>query len=564
MMGMLELVPKIREVWLTRRDEIMLSAGQVESALRQTVEGAKGNELGESAMTAAYKELALRFDDEHGGFSHAPKFPTPHTLLFLLRYWKRTASEDALKMVEKTLRQMRSGGIYDQIGFGFHRYSTDAKWLVPHFEKMLYDQALLAMAYTEAFQVTGDKQFGETAQEIFTYVLRDMISPEGGFYSGEDADSEEKEGKFYLWTEGELRQLLGNKDAELFIRVFSVEMAGNYTEPGTDAGTGENILHLRKSLAELANEVNMPEMELQQKIETARQKLFAARKKRVHPHKDDKILTDWNGLMIAAFAKGARVFDKPEYASAARDAADFIINSMRRPDGRLLHRYRDGEAAITAYLDDYAFFISGLIELYEGIFDATYLKAALELNNDLIKHFWDEKSGGFYFTPDDGERLIVRKKEVYDGAMPAGNSVAMLNLLRLARITGDPGLEEKAATIGRTFSTEVSQAPSAHTQLMVAVDFAAGPSYEVVVAGHPDAVDTRAMLNSLNTRFIPNKIVLLRTTGQEKPDITEIAPFTKEQSAIGGRATAYVCRNYSCKEPTADISKMLEMLDIKS
>ena len=560
MMGMLELIPRIREAWLTRQDEVFISANQATTALRQTVMAGKGEELGKDVLAAAYQELSRRFDDDHGGFSYAPKFPSPHNIFFLLRYWNRTKDQDALNMAEKTLREMRMGGIYDQLGFGYHRYSTDSKWLVPHFEKMIYDQGMLAMAYTEAFHVTGKKEYRETAHEIFTYVLREMTSPEGGFYSGEDADSEGKEGKFYLWTEDEIHQILEKDEADLIIKVFSVERQGNFAEQGTEVKTGENILHLKKSVVELASELNIPVQDLEGRLEKARLKLFTARRNRVHPHKDDKILADWNGLLIAAFAKGARVFDKPDYAEAAKKAMDFILKSMRKPDGRLLHRYRDGEAAITAYLDDYAFFIWGMMELYETTFEVRYLQAALELNADLLKHFWDDRGGGFYFAPDDGEELIVRKKEIYDGAIPSGNSVAMLNLLRLGRITANPGLEEKAAEIGRAFSWEVRQSPSAYTQLMVAVDFAVGPSCEVVIAGDSRADHTKEMLKAVNKPFMPNKIVLLRPTEREGPDILRIAPFARNQVDLEGKATAYVCRNYSCEKPTTDVNQMLELL----
>lgn len=473
--GMLELIPRIREVWLTRRDEVLTSASQIVNALRQTVRGKRGDGLGEDVLRAAYSQLRLLFDEKHGGFGNAPKFPSPHNLIFLLRYWRRTGDKVALDMVEKTLDAMRNGGIYDQIGFGFHRYSTDSRWLLPHFEKMLYDQAMLAMAYTEAFQVTGKKEYRETAQEIFAYVLRDMTSPEGGFYSGEDADSEGKEGKFYLWTEDEIRRILEKEEADLIIKVFNVEKEGNFIEQGAEVNTGENILHLKKSVVDLASELNISEEKLRGRIEADRKKLFIAREKRIRPHRDDKILSDWNGLMIAAFAKGAKAFDKPEYANAAKGAADFILNSMSKPDGRLLHRYRDDEAAIPAFLDDYAFLIWGLLELYEATLDAVCLKAAVDMNNVLLDHFWDGEEGGFYFTPDDGEPLIVRKKEIYDGAVPSGNSVAMLNLFRLGRITTNPELEGKAREISRAFSKEVRQSPSSYSQLMIAVDFTAGP-----------------------------------------------------------------------------------------
>ncbi|MEK7850568.1 MAG: thioredoxin domain-containing protein, partial [Deltaproteobacteria bacterium] len=397
--GMLELIPRIREVWLTRRDEVLTSANQIVNALRQTVRGKRGDELGEDVLRAAYSQLRLLFDEEHGGFGNAPKFPSPHNLIFLLSYWRRTGDKTALDMVEKTLDAMRNGGIYDQIGFGFHRYSTDSKWLLPHFEKMLYDQAMLAMAYTEAFQLTGKKEYRETAQEIFAYVLRDMTSPEGAFYSGEDADSEGKEGKFYLWTEDEIRQILEKVEADLIVKVFNVERQGNFTEQGAEGKTGENILHLKKTVVELASELNIQEGDLLGRIEAGRQKLFIARGKRIRPHRDDKILSDWNGLMIAALAKGARAFDKPEYTNAAKGAADFILKSMSKPDGRLLHRYRDGEAAIAGYLDDYAFLIWGLLELYEATLDAVCLKTAVDMNNVLLDHFWDGEEGGFYFTP---------------------------------------------------------------------------------------------------------------------------------------------------------------------
>lgn len=564
LLGMMELMPQIKEVWDKKQENVLLSANQVIAALNKMQQETNGDELNEESLDMAYKQLEEHFDEEHGGFGHAPKFPSPHNILFLLRYWKRTNKKDALNMVEKTFREMRFGGMYDQIGFGFHRYSTDSRWLVPHFEKMLYDQSMLAMAYTEAFQATGKEVFGDTARGIFTYVLRDMTSSEGGFYSGEDADSEGEEGKFYIWTEEEIRQVLKKEEAELAIKVFNIEENGNFIEPGEDGGTGKNIPYLRKPLAEFAAEFNMPEKDIRKQIDAILQKLFAVRSKRIHPMKDDKILVDWNGLMIAAFSKGARVFDKPEYAEAARGAVDFILKNMRQTNGRLLHRYRDGQAAITAYLDDYAFLIWGLLELYETLFDTNYLHIALELNTDLLKHFWDDSMGGFYFTPDDGEGLIIRKKEIYDGAIPSGNSVAMLNLLRLGRITADSSLEEKAVMIGRSFSTVVKQTPSAYTQLMTAVDFAAGPSCEVVIAGDSQAEDTKAMLKAVSKPFAPNKIVLLHPTEKKEADIVRIAAFIKNQLKVGGRATAYICHNYSCRQPTTDINKMLELLDVKS
>jgi len=563
LIGMIELIPHIRELWATRRGEALSLSNEIAAVLQQTSQDTPGGELDEATLELAYEQLAKRFDEQHAGFGSAPKFPTPHNLLFLLRYWKRSGNKAALDMVEKTLQAMRRGGIYDHVGFGFHRYSTDSQWLVPHFEKMLYDQAMLAMAYTEAYQATGKEDYGKTAREIFTYVLRDITAPEGGFCSAEDADSEGEEGKFYLWTQEEVRQALGNDEANFVAKVFNIEKDGNFVEQATGRRSGVNILHLRKTLGELASDLDLSQQDLQAHLEVIRQKLFAYREKRVHPMKDDKILIDWNGLMIAALAKGAQAFDEPEYAEAACRAADFILGNMRKPDGRLLHRYRDGQAGVQANLDDYAFLVWGLIELYEAIFDARHLGVALELTSDMVRHFWDEAGGGLYLTPDDGESLFVRKKEIYDGAIPSGNSVAMLNLLRLGRMTATSDLEEKAARIGSAFSGSVKKLPSAHTQLMVALDFGIGPCYEVVIAGRAQAKDTKAMAKALRTRFLPNKVVLLNPGERESPEIAKLAEFTKNQSSIDGRATAYVCMNYNCKLPTTDIDKMLQLLNVR-
>ncbi|MFC1970633.1 thioredoxin domain-containing protein [Chloroflexota bacterium] len=558
--GMLTLISRIKELWSTRQAEVLSSASQITASLQKTTPEAPGEGLNETLLHLAYEQLAERFDERHGGFGSAPKFPTPHNILFLLRYWKRTRNQKALNIVEKTLQSMRRGGIYDHIGFGFHRYSTDSRWLVPHFEKMLYDQALLAIAYTEAYQATRKKEYAQTAREIFTYVLRDMTSPEGGFYSAEDADSEGEEGKFYVWTSDEIQRILPDKEANLALKVFNISKEGNFVDEVVGSKTGRNILHLTKSVDELTSELSMSVPDLRARIEEIQEALFAYREKRVHPHKDDKILTDWNGLMIVALAKGAQVFDEPKYATAARRAAEFILNNVRTAEGRLMHRYRDGEAALTANVDDYAFLIYGLLELYEATFDMNNLKTALELNDDLIRHFWDQANGGLYFTADDGERLFFRQKEIYDGAVPSGNSVAMLNLLRLGRITASADLEEKAAKIGQAFHTNVSQLPSAYTQFMVAFDFAVGSSYEVVIAGSSQGDDTKKMLNAIRGIFVPNKIVILHLTDQKPPGITDIVPLIKDYSSKNGKAIAYVCLNYNCQLPTKDVGSVLRLL----
>jgi uncharacterized protein YyaL (SSP411 family) len=556
--GMLDLAPRIQEIWTTEYQKVLDTADQVVATLQDIsqqvpqTQQANESELDETLLNATYKQLAERFDDQHGGFGNAPKFPTPHTLLFLLRYWKRSNDEQALKMVERTLQAMRLGGMYDHIGFGFHRYSTDAQWLLPHFEKMLYDQALLAMAYTEAYQATEKEEYARTVHEIFMYVLRDMTAPSGGFYAAEDADSKGVEGKFYVWSTEEIHQILDDENVDLTIDLFNFEQGGNFKEQSTGLKTGENIIHLQKPLADLASDLGMSEQALQKRIKAIRQKLFDVREQRVHPHKDDQILTDWNGLMIAALSKAAQVFNEPRYAEVAERAARFILNEMRSEHGRLLHRYRDGEAAIPAHADDYAFLIWGLIELYETTFNVEYLERALSLNAELIEYFWDDTplspleggiKGGFYFTADDGEQLLVRQKEIYDGAIPSGNSAAMLNLLRLGRMTARPELEEKAANLARAFSETVAQTPSAYTLFMLAGDFAIGPTYEVVIVGDSHSEDTKQMVQALRKPFFPNQIALLRPTEQESPEILRLAPYIEPYMSIENKATAYVCRN---------------------
>jgi len=556
--GMMELIPRIEQLWKTRHADVLESAAGMTEALHHLEKEEEGKELDHATLELAFQDLSKRFDKTYGGFSGAPKFPTPHNLSFLLRYWKRTGNVEALRMVEKTLQELRWGGIFDQIGYGFHRYSTDREWLVPHFEKMLYDQAMLALAYIEAYQATGNALYANTAREVFSYVLRDMRSPEGAFYSAEDADSEGVEGKFYLWTDEELREILSKEEADFMVRAFHVQKKGNFAEEATGKNTGANILYPGKTLSEIGADLQIQDGE--RILDLARQKLFEAREKRIHPHKDDKVLTDWNGLMIAALAKGAQVLGEEPYALAASDAVRFVTNTMRTPEGRLLHRYREGDADITANVDDYAFFIWGLIELYEATFDAEHLKTAMALSSDMLAHYWDARRGGFFFTPDDGESLIVRKKEIYDGAIPSGNAVAMLNFLRLARLTGRAEYEEKASAIMKAFSGQIKGFPSGYTQFLCSLDFALGPCFEVVVAGPSESRETIAMLRALRTRFIPNHVALFRPSDKDSSGIDEVAGFIKNHVPRDGKATAYVCTNHACMAPTTDLHKMLALV----
>jgi uncharacterized protein YyaL (SSP411 family) len=561
MAGIKQLIPRIKEIWEYDRAQVLSSAERVASILMTSLVEQRGEPLTERILEMAYRGLSRNYDVQYGGFSRAPKFPSPHNQMYLLRYWRRTGDDRALKMVETTLGNMRSGGIYDHLGFGFHRYSTDNRWLVPHFEKMLYDQALLAMAYIEAYQATGNRDYGETAREIFTYVLRDMTAPEGGFYSAEDADSEGEEGTFYLWSEEEIKQVLSQEEAEIFTRVYAIQREGTFKVEATGAKTGKNILHIARPLSVLAKELGRSSGELEERLEAAREKLFQAREKRVHPHKDDKILTDWNGLMIAALARGAGTFQEPAYEETSRRAAEFILARMCDAGRRLLHRYRDGEAAIPAFLDDYAFLIWGLVELYESSFEPVHLLRAIELNEAMLEHFWDHENGGLFFSGDDAEGMLVRTKEFYDGAIPSGNSVAMLNLLRLSHLAGNTRYEEKAAQLLRACSKTVAEAPYAYTQFMIALDFSLGPSSQVVIVGNPQSDDTASMIRRLQGSFLPNKVVMLRSTDEQDPDIIRVAEYVRGLESIGGKATAYVCRGFRCDLPTTDEKQMLTLLN---
>ena len=561
--GMLDLIPRIKSAWQTERQKIISSAEEIAEHLKKTIPVGGGDELPKTVLDDACSNLALSFDTKNGGFGSAPKFPMSQNLFLILRHWKRTNDQKALEIVKTTLKKMRQGGIYDHVGFGFHRYSTDEKWLVPHFEKMLYDQALIAFSYIEAYQATNDPEFASTADEIFTYVLRDMTSKEGGFYSAEDADSQGEEGKFYLWTTDEIRRVLVAEDSELIINAYNLDQNGNFSDEATRVKSGKNILHLTKPLNEIAATMKISEDEFKRRLSAARVKLFTTREKRVHPGKDDKILTDWNGLMIASLAKGGRVLGNDSFTKSAEKAAQFILANLRKKDGRLLHRYRDGSAAIQAHLDDYAFFIWGLLELYETTFNVFYLKEALTLTDVMLNYFWDDGKGGLFSTADDAEKLLVRQKESYDGAIPSGNSVAMLNLIRLSRITADEKMEEKAELIPAFFSSQIERSPSAHCMMLTALDFAFGPSFEIVISGKRKGKDTEKMLGVLRSQFVPNKVVLFHPEEQEEINIEEFAPFTKNQMSIDGKATAYVCKNYSCLMPVTETKKMLELLGVK-
>jgi len=554
--GLMELIPRLNDAWKNKKDEILKVSDDILLSLLTPFQQNQANQLGLEILDKAYNELQKRFDSTNGGFGNQPKFPSPHNFLFLLRYWKRTNEPQALLMVEKTLTEMRKGGIYDQIGYGFARYSTDEKWLVPHFEKMLYDQALLVIAYTETYLATKNNFYKQTAEEILEYVLRDMTHPDGGFYSAEDADSEGEEGKFYLWFEEEIDNLFNRSDADFVKRIFNTSSTGDWIKQTHDAAAGAIILHLTKTFDELASEFHLSLVEFQERFNLIRKTLFEFREQRIHPHKDDKILTDWNALMISALAKTYQITSNKKFLIAAGNAARFIQKNLTDKKGFLLHRYREGEAAIPAFLDDYAFLIQAYLDLYEASFNSKYIFEAVKLNQEMLKHFEDETNGGFYFTSDLNEKLPVRQKEIYDGAVPSGNSIALLNLLRLHKITNESSFELKAQKLVYYFSNFIHQHPSAYTQLLCGFDFAIGPSQEIIIATE-SADSSNDFIGVIRNTFSPNKIVLL-IDGKENV-LPGISPHLKNYKIIKNKTAVYICQNLTCLEPVFTVSELKQI-----
>jgi len=556
--GLMDLIPRVGDLWVNSREELLDSAEKITGHLQRSSQDSRGN-LDPDVLHQAFDQLSGRYDELQGGFGTAPKFPSPHNLLFLTRYWERTGDSQALAMVENTLQKMRLGGIYDHIGFGFHRYSTDAAWRLPHFEKMLYDQAMLVMAYLEAYLATGKEVYADVVREVITYVLRDMTNPEGGFYSAEDADSEGEEGLFYLWTKEQFQEGMGPEAGKLFHSLFNLRDEGNYTDEATHQLTGRNLLYLNSPLEDLANETQYQPEELLNRWEEIRSHLFEIREGRVHPLKDDKILTDWNGLMIAALAKAGAGLGEPAYIRAASRGVEFIWGNLRDEEGKLLKRFRDGQAGLSAHLDDYAFLIWGLLELYQADFQTAHLEKALTLTEIMINDFWDQENGGFFFTASGRSDLIHRGKEIYDGALPSGNSAAFDVLNRLGRLISDPELNRISSMIGEAFSSRINQVPQGYTHFLAGYLTATGATCEVVIAGDPDREDTKEMIRRLRGHYSPSRVVLLR---REDPDqaLLGFIPILKEQIPLDGKATAYVCRDFKCSQPTTDPDQMIRQL----
>lgn len=553
--GFKELIENIEEAWRSRRNEILQSSDQITGYLENIYKKESSIQIDENILERAFDSFSKRFDQLFGGFGSSPKFPSPHNLMLLLRYWKRSGNQIALDMVTKTLTQMRMGGVFDHVGFGFHRYSTDKEWLVPHFEKMLYDQALLIIAYTEAYQATQNELFKRTAEEIIEYLIRDMSSEEGGFFSAEDADSEGEEGKFYVWANEEIIKAVGKEDAAFIFKVFKTSEEGNFLEESTRKLTGANILHLTKSFDQLANDFNTPVPELINKLESIRRKLFAYRKDRIHPFKDDKILTDWNSLVIAALSIAGRTFNNDSYIQSASKCADFILSKMRAPGNEILHMYRNGTASIEGNLDDYAFLIYGLIELYQSTFESRYILEAVCLCDIAVDKFRDNESGGFFFSSGRDKSLLVRTKEIYDGAIPSGNSIMFNNLLRLSRITSNHKYDQYAQKLLDAFSENVNNAPSGSTFLLGSLDFMFGNSYEIIFAYKEKDKELEAMLTELNKHYIPNKVVVVKTVTSNLP-----YEYLNNYSSDSALPIIYVCKNFQCELPTNDIKEAISKI----
>ncbi len=550
MPGFPRILISIAEAYRAKRDEIAQSAESILGELKRldSLKPQQGNLSHEITDHAATQLLRL-LDPVYGGFGRAPKFPPSMTLSFLLRQFARTKDQGSLDAVELTLQRMANGGMYDQLGGGFHRYSVDEKWLVPHFEKMLYDNALLLRIYLDAFLATGKEFYKRIATETLDYVRREMTDSSGGFYSSQDADSEGEEGRFFVWTPAEVETLLGENDAKLFCRYFDVSEFGNFE--------GHSILHVDADAESIAKFMRVSVDELNRVIERGKKILFEAREKRIKPFRDEKTLTAWNGLMLRSFAEAARVLDRQDYLEIAVSNANFLLNELKK-DGRLLRTHKSGESKLNAYLEDYAYLADGLLSLYEATFDVRWFNEARTLVQTMIEQFWDEEEGGFFFTSSDHEKLIARTKDWYDNAAPGGNSVAAHVLLRLALLTGDEGYRSKAERILNLLKPAMMRSPNAFGHLLCALDLYLSSPYEIAIVGMPESADTRLMIEAVFKNYLPNKVVALAAPG--KVESSAAIKLLEGRNQIEGKTTAYVCRNFYCEAPVTDSSNLKERL----
>ena len=569
--GFVDLINRLDELWRTKRDEINKSAESLYSILSEhKASGVASTLPGVEVLDAGYKVFESMYDDKYGGFGATPKFPRASTFNFMFRYAARTGNEKAKEMTLQTLRKMAAGGIYDQIGGGFHRYSTDARWHVPHFEKMLYDQGQLVNSYLDAYQLTGDEYYAENVKDVLNYVSNNLTDENGGFYSAEDAESAtdpdnldlKAEGAFYIWSKSELMELLGEETGKIFAYYYGVESSGNVLEDPHNYFPEKNVLYLAHTLKETATKFDISLNEAEKTINVARATVYEHRERRINPHLDDKILVSWNGYMISAYSRAYQILHNESYLVSAERAALFIKSNLyNAEENSLLRRFRDGEAGIEANLSDYALLVTSLIDLYEASFNSDWLEWADELNDLMIEKFYDDNSGAFYDTPEGSANLIVRMRDDYDGAEPTGNSIAVMNLLRLSQILDKPELRERADRILLYYSDILKKSPHALPQMLAAVDFSLTKPKQIIIAGDPKADDTKMMLKTLNEFYIPNKVVIHSDAENEENYVSKNLEIIRYMKMIDGKATAYVCENYACKLPTNDLAIFVSLLD---
>jgi uncharacterized protein YyaL (SSP411 family) len=549
MPGFRRVLISMAESYRARPDDIAQTAQAMRQELARTGGLTGSNEvITKALLDSSYSSIARNYDKRNGGFGGAPKFPPAMALDFFLRTHHRTGNADALSMVQETCRKMAEGGLYDHLGGGFHRYSTDARWLVPHFEKMLYDNALLSRLYLHLYQVTHDDFARRIAEETLDYVLREMTHESGGFYSTQDADSEGHEGKFFVWTADEISEALGESDAAMFSAYYNVSKVGNFE--------GSNILHVSRPPAEVAAQFNVSAAHLSDVLELGRKRLFEIRERRVKPGRDEKVLTAWNGMMLVSFAEAAAILGRDDYLAAALANADFVLGNLQH-NGLLLRTWKDGAAKLNGYLEDYACYIDGLITLFEVTGDLRWLEKASALSETMVEEFWDDQDGGFFFTGKSHETLIVRFKDYLDNATPSGNSVAADAFFRLSHILSNEAYARKAVTILRLTREMLARYPSAFGRALGAMDFYLSTPKEIALIGEPGSPDTLALKRTLWEAYVPNKVVVSSFSGGAASDLV---PLLRDRPQIGGQATAYVCENYTCLAPVTNPTDLLAQL----
>ncbi len=551
--GLMELLPALADAWVNRQDKIQSTTESIQSYLMEQVE-ASDSELPKDILERTYRQLAQDFDPRNGGFGTAPKFPSAQNLLFLMRYAYDVQDSVALQMVKKTLTALRNGGIYDQVGLGFHRYSTDAHWLVPHFEKMLYDQAMLLMTYAEAYQLTGIPLYAQTSREIITYLTREMQSPLGGFYSAEDADSEGSEGKFYLWTLSEVKHILG-KDADWVIDYYGMSEQGNFSEMGRPA-QGENILYVAVDPESFARARGWTLSALNDRLVEIRNRLYTVRNQRIHPLRDTKILTDWNGLTVAALAQAGMALQSPEIIALADRTFQFIWTQCRDPQGKLFKRWIDGSAGLPAHLDDYAFMIWGGLNLYKATGNPDYLQTSLTLAQIAVEDFWDPDHGGFYLGDDASSDVPVRLKTAYDGAIPSGNSVMALVLNQLSHLTGDMEWARKADRTLQVFADDITRIPRGFAGMLLSLYYDRPSSREIVLVREQSTPESDQAFSRLRSVYLPNSVIIEKSQPVSAAD--NVLSWLADYTPSNHQPTYYVCRNFACNQPTTSLQTVLD------